>query len=499
MKSRKPRTLGGRNNPRKPSDTVPFYQAIKDKKKKPVKIKKEDDDYRYPDAQNNQDSDFKPFYQKKPIDNTRFHSEEAKFSRSILMSLPERNATEGSHEGLEPLAHYPYFTEQMVKLKEFSKYWSDKHLDGEILPLIPAPEPRNYRAHSRRKVFFSGHSIVLGFGEQKYLEFPKRGMAIVAQSSIEPEMHYDIFLAIAEKLATKPYKELSEALNFIIIRDTGEKAIIFNVFEINGEIVRKLKLIAEMLQKSDFNIVSAWMYHDPNRSEYFLDHKDLAPGQMKLKKLFGFDMLKLEIEEIKFQLSPFILSQVNIPMLRIVVKRIQQLLSDIPSDARLLDLYCGYGLFSHTLSSLFSDSLGLDSSASGIESAKSLVQRRLKAGHTLGTLNFKETYITKDSIKQLVPQIGKPEYIIIDPPRHGTAEGVIAEIALRKPVKVIHLFCAIDQIVKAMAEWKRAGYIPTSVQALDMYPGTPSIETLVVLEPDTDATPTRSYRIRYRP
>lgn len=69
------------------------------------------------------------------------------------MSLPERNATEGSHEGLEPLAHYPYFTEQMVKLKEFSKYWIDKHLDGEILPLIPAPEPRNYRAHSRRKVF----------------------------------------------------------------------------------------------------------------------------------------------------------------------------------------------------------------------------------------------------------------------------------------------------------------------------------------------------------
>lgn len=66
---------------------------------------------------------------------------------------------------------------------------------------------------------------------------------------------------------------------------------------------------------------------------------------MKLKKLFGFDMLKLEIEEIKFQLSPFILTQVNIPMLRIVVKRIQHLLSDIPSDARLLDLYCGYGLF----------------------------------------------------------------------------------------------------------------------------------------------------------
>lgn len=48
-------------------------------------------------------------------------------------------------------------------------------------------------------------------------------MAIVAQSSIEPEIHYDIYLAIAEKLATTPYKELSEALNFIIIRILAKK------------------------------------------------------------------------------------------------------------------------------------------------------------------------------------------------------------------------------------------------------------------------------------
>lgn len=499
MKSRKPRTLGGRNNPRKPSDTVPFYQALKDKKKKPVKIKRDDDDYRYPDAQNNQDSGFKPFFQKKPIDNVRFNSEEAKFSRSILMSLPERNATEGSHEGLEPLAHYPYFTEQMVKLKEFSKYWTDKHLEGEILPLIPAPQPRNYRATTRRKVFFNGHSIVLGFGEQKHLEFPKRGMAMVAQSSIEPELHYDIYKDIADKLVVKSYKQLSEALNFIIIRDTGERAVIFNVFEINGEIVRKLKLIADMLQKSNYNIVSAWMYHDPSKSEYYLDQKELDRGQMRMKKLFGFDKLQLVIEDIKFSISPFSFSQINIPMMRLMVERINHLLSDIPSDSRLLDIYCGYGLFSHVLGIHFSECIGLDSSESGIDSANSLVQRRQKAGHTIAAMNFKETYITKDSIKQLLPTVGKPEFVIVDPPRQGTSEGVIAEIAFRKPIKVIHIFCSIDQIVKAMAEWKRAGYIPTSVQALDMFPGTPSIETLVVLEPDMNVSPTRSHRIRYRP
>jgi len=48
---------------------------------------------------------------------------------------------------------------------------------------------------------------------------------------------------------------------------------------------------------------------------------------------------------------------------------------------------------------------------------------------------------------------------------------------------VIHVFCAINEIEKAMREWKKNGYVPVSAQALDMFPGTPTLETIVVLKP----------------
>ena len=140
---------------------------------------------------------------------------------------------------------------------------------------------------------------MLGFGDQQTLTFPKKGVMSIAKSAIEPEDHYAIYELIGKKLLTKPYQELTEELNFLIIRDTGEKVVIFNVATLNGEIVRKLKLLGDMLAKTSHKIVSAWVYHDPSRSEYYLDQKSLEPGTMRIKKLFGFDEMSLTINDIK--------------------------------------------------------------------------------------------------------------------------------------------------------------------------------------------------------
>ncbi|MFM8457251.1 MAG: methyltransferase domain-containing protein, partial [Ignavibacteria bacterium] len=232
-------------------------------------------------------------------------------------------------------------------------------------------------------------------------------------------------------------------------------------------------------------IVSAWVYHDPTRSEYYLDQKSLEPGTMRIKKLFGFDELSLTINDIKFRVSPFTFSQVNVPMMKMMVGRMRFFTNPgLKSGGRLIDLYCGYGLFSHSLADMFSEVYGIDSSKAGIESAKQLVERRKKVGHEIGSMHFKEAFITKDTVVSHLPHADEtPEVILLDPPRQGTADGVISAIAKRKPMLVIHVFCAINEIEKAMREWKKNGYVPVSAQALDMFPGTPTLETIVVLKP----------------
>jgi tRNA/tmRNA/rRNA uracil-C5-methylase (TrmA/RlmC/RlmD family) len=156
----------------------------------------------------------------------------------------------------------------------------------------------------------------------------------------------------------------------------------------------------------------------------------------------------------------------------------------VKSGVRLIDLYCGYGLFSHALADMFSEVHGIDSSKAGIESAKQLVERRKKIGHDIGSMHFKEAFITKSTMLSHLPHADEtPEVILLDPPRQGTADGVIAAIAKRNPMLVIHVFCAINEIEKAIREWKKNGYVPVSAQALDMFPGTPTLETIVVLKP----------------
>ncbi|MEY5130205.1 MAG: hypothetical protein RL734_272 [Bacteroidota bacterium] len=443
-------------SPKKTAGNTPFYLGLKSKAK-PVK-KKAVKQERFIEHEDEQPRFHRPIKRKSMLDDA--------FSRSILLALPERPDNDTVHHGLEPLAEYPYLTEQMVKVSAFTEFWTKHGLQGEILPLIPSPKPRAYRATTRRKVFFNGHSLMLGFGDQQSLTFPKKGVMSIAKSSIEPEDHYTVYELIGKKLLTKPYQELSNALNFLIIRDTGEKAVIFNVAELNGEIVRKLKMLGEMLAKTTHNIVSAWVYHDPTRSEYYLDQKSLEPGTMRIKKLFGFDELSLTINDIKFRVSPFTFSQVNVPMMKMMVGRMRFFSSHginpraigerihpggreegnksrggeskprlKSGEHRLIDLYCGYGLFSHALADMFSEVHGIDSSKAGIESAKQLVERRKKIGHDIGSMHFKEAFITKSTMLSHLPHADEtPEVILLDPPRQGTADGVIAAIAKRNPM-----------------------------------------------------------------
>jgi tRNA/tmRNA/rRNA uracil-C5-methylase (TrmA/RlmC/RlmD family) len=400
------------------------------------------------------------------------------FARHILTALPPmEHATQ--QRAPEPLAAYPYMSEQLIKLKEFNRFWNDKHLEGEILPLIPAPQPREYRATTRRRVFYNGKSLLLGFGEEKYINFPRAGTVKIVDSLLEPPSHAEIYKMLGERLIQPAYKDLAEVMNFIIIRDTGEKAVIFNVAELSGTIVRRLKALAELLENGFTTVKSAWIFHDPSRSDYYLEQKNIQPGTLRKKKLFGYDMLRLQVDELIFLVDPFAFSQVNVPMMQIMIKRAGALLGKADS---LLDLYCGYGLFAHALSDSYKEITGIDSSAPGINAAKNLYEKRKKMQDNLSRMNFYEGWISPEILQRRLPPTSANEHIILDPPRQGTGDGIIDLLAARNPRKVLHIFCEINQIPRALNEWKKSGYFPVQCQPLDMFAGTTGIETLVVLQ-----------------
>ena len=90
--------------------------------------------------------------------------------------------------------------------------------------------------------------------------------------------------------------------------------------------------------------------------------------------------------------------------------------------------------------------------------------------------------INADFVMERIPNSKRPELILLDPPRKGTEPGVISALAARNPDRVLHIFCGTDEIPRELHMWKILGYKPVTIQPLDMFPGTPHLETMVLLQ-----------------
>ena len=74
------------------------------------------------------------------------------------------------------------------------------------------------------------------------------------------------------------------------------------------------------------------------------------------------------------------------------------------------------------------------------------------------------------------------ELFLLDPPRNGVRPNVIAAVAKRSPARVLNVFCSADEVPRTLAAWKHNGYSPSAVRVFDMFPGSPNVETMVLLE-----------------
>jgi tRNA/tmRNA/rRNA uracil-C5-methylase (TrmA/RlmC/RlmD family) len=199
-----------------------------------------------------------------------------------------------------------------------------------------------------------------------------------------------------------------------------------------------------------------------------------------LKLLFGPRLLTLAVEDLRLKYPPTVFSQVNEAFVPKMVSIAREMLGATNKD-RLLDLYCGYGLFTFTLGRACKEAFGIELAGDSIITAQETARRLNLAGR----IKFKPARITAESLLNQLPPMrpDQPEIILLDPPRQGADAGVISTLALRSPRRVLQICCGTDEIVPAVREWSNHGYRIEKAQPLDLFAGTPNLETLISLVP----------------
>ena len=274
-----------------------------------------------------------------------------------------------------------------------------------------------------------------------------------------------------------PARALATALNWAIVRGTaGALSLVLNVRVFDARVVRAAKQLAEALQQEPLGVRAASLYLDPTGSDYYLEARR-PTGTLSSKRLFGPDWLQVEVDGVRLRFPPTVFSQVNGAMLGAMTATAGALLAPLEGHA-LLDLYCGYGLFALTVGRAAAQVLGVDFDGPAIEAARGTAEHLGCAGR----VRFLAGRIDGDFLADRVRPARGPEVVLLDPPRQGTAEGVAAALAERRPERVVHICCGTDEIPREVAAWSAAGYRVRRAVPLDLFPGTPNLETLLLLE-----------------
>lgn len=376
------------------------------------------------------------------------------------------HALEQRH-GKTDLISLGYAEESALKQSALAQYWQKSHLPGVPESIIASPKPRHYRTNSKRRVQAGRITQLISVD----------GESNQQAALLEAEKHAGIYHWLTEKLNTPAFQPFAKHVNYIIIRGNyAQQTVILNLDEFNNESVRKAKMIGEGL-KQNCGILAVFLYLDPTRSDYYLEFLRPAAA-VTMKKLYGPDLIFLQIDGCKYSYKPFSFSQVNESLLPVMLQQMKFILSP-GNGRRLLDIYCGYGLFSHYLAEQYVSTVGMDINREAIQSA---IENK-KHLHPEKEMRFIAKPVERKTCRRDLPQPDEhKEHLLLDPPYQGPDAGVVETLALRDAEKVLHLFCNVDRIRVDVASWEKQGYQVHRVLPLDMFPGTANLEIMILLQ-----------------
>lgn len=368
-----------------------------------------------------------------------------------------------------------YPEELSLKSSALREYWARRVPDVPLESLVPSPRGRAYRSVSKRKVHLRNRTPVLGLIDPE--QDTAGGLLPVGRCAIEPAEHAQIYRETARWLEHPAAADIARVLRYVIVRGTGgEQALILSVREIHPSLTRVLNQLSRAVTGRVPSVVSVFLHHEPEDDRYYLG-KSAARGRTRARKLFGRADLRLDVDGKHFRFSPLSFSQVNISLLPALTAATGTMLELSPEET-LFDLYCGYGLFGLLHAGRVRRVVGIESSPEAVAAAVENARRQHAS-----QARFFRAAITEESLAPKVHGMDERSAVLLDPPRTGTAPGVLELIAEHRPGRVVHIFCNIDLLPRELERWRTAGYRPVRAVPFDMFPGTAAVETVVLLTP----------------
>ncbi len=212
-----------------------------------------------------------------------------------------------------------------------------------------------------------------------------------------------------------------------------------------------------------------------DRPDGFFINVNARPGPFMLgdetRKIDGRSHIRETVGGIDFLVSPDAFFQTNVAAAAALQTHV---LTSVEGSARVLDLYCGSGLFTLPLAKAGAVVMGIEENPRAIADAE--------ANARLNRIPMDRVRLTAGRVEQAIGRAGRERWdaVILDPPRQGCSDLVLEAVFQNiRPQRVTYVSCNPEALAAELPGIRQCGYEVSDLKAVDMFPHTEHLEAIV--------------------
>ncbi|HMA26641.1 MAG: 23S rRNA (uracil(1939)-C(5))-methyltransferase RlmD [Solirubrobacterales bacterium] len=188
----------------------------------------------------------------------------------------------------------------------------------------------------------------------------------------------------------------------------------------------------------------------------------------------GSEFLGEQLGGLRFRISHRAFFQTNTEM----AERLYAIAAEMAAltgAERVFDLFCGIGTLGLSLA-------GRAAEVWGIEIVEEAIADAEENARLNGIENARfRTGDARKEIRPLLAEGGRPDVVVVDPPRAGLSKKVVRRLIECEAPRIVYVSCNPTTLAPNAAQLAEAGYRLRRVKPVDMFPQTPHIECVALL------------------
>ena len=235
---------------------------------------------------------------------------------------------------------------------------------------------------------------------------------------------------------------------------------------VNGKGVPQEAALVDCLRRAEPGLVGVVLGVNEKKNNVILGDR--------YRTLWGQGFLMDTLCGLSFRLSVPSFYQINPDQTEILYRKAAEY-AELTGGETVLDLYCGIGTIGLTMARQAGAVIGAEVVPEAVEDAKENAKRN-------GILNAR--FFCGDAgeaARRLAAEGLRPDVICVDPPRKGLAPDVVETVAAMGPKRIVYVSCDPATLARDLVRFDALGYHPQQATAVDLFPRTAHVETVVLL------------------